>query len=110
MAESDDSDEEFKSNPNPQNVMLEMDSLLVQMYCVPMEPRVYPLYSNGFLIEYGFDDVKETEPRCTFRKMLSEWVHYVQVTNVKATSLSSFTIYLFDFNSIAFIWIGSNVP
>ena len=63
--------------------MLDYDSELVREYQVPTEPKMFPLLVNGVLIEYGFEEIEQTESKCLFRRMVAEWTQFAEVFNFK---------------------------
>jgi hypothetical protein len=44
---------------------------------------MFPLLVNGVLIEYGFEEIEQTEAKCLFRRMVAEWTHFAEIFNYK---------------------------
>ena len=110
-----ESDEESSSDSEEeQDDIIEFNSVPVREYQIPYEPKMFPLYVNGRKTDFGLDNLKEidqgTQSKSSVRRSMSEWLQFAQVHNYHQEMLNPSGMYLLDFENLAFIWIGKDVP
>lgn len=79
---------------------------------ISTEPRLFPLYVNGSVINYNFevDETEKDEQQQQVLRLRVELAQTNEIHNFHQGMLSAAGIYLLDFESEAFIWIGKLVP
>ena len=91
--------------------MVDFENKLTQSLRTVAEPRLFPLYVNGKVIDYkldcGDDDDEDTGKKF---QLSIELAQTNEIYNFHQAMLSRAGIYLLDFESEAFIWIGKLVP
>ena len=68
---------------------------------------------NGRRIDYGYDTLDheaKDEEKGIAKRVLSEAVQMHQIHNYHQNMLQPNGIYLLDYESVCFIWVGKNVP
>jgi len=107
---SEDSAENFKE-------MLLHENKLTKQYWLPQEPSMYVLAVGNVRVDYDFEQAIDRATggavsliRSKPERMVSEELGLKEIRNFTQEMLRADGVYLLDFESEAFIWVGKNAP
>ena len=115
--EADSSEEDQDDLSSEEDLMMyDYDNKITQDIWLPQEPRLYVLFIGGKFLSYREKNWAEGEDESSDDGIIedarthSEMIELQNITNFTQKVLKARGIYLLDYDSEVFIWVGKDVP